>query len=67
MDNSIDDSLGEGESSVESTDRGRGLEDKEGEHEEPPGLSCAIPTSICYCGSQELWRISALGKWPIKV
>lgn len=49
MDNSIEDSFGKGESSVESADRGRGLEDEEevDAEEEGAGLGCAILELVC--------------------
>jgi hypothetical protein len=52
MDNKIEDSFGDGGSSVESADKGRGLE---AEEEEAAGVGCPMLEMGCYCCSQ---------KWP---
>ena len=55
MDRSIEDPFGVGESSVESADRGRGLdtEEEEEEEQEAAGLGGAILEIVCYCCSAE--------------
>jgi hypothetical protein len=51
IDNSIEDSFGEDEGSLESADKGRGLEDEGGK--EVPDLGCAILRLVYYCCSRE--------------
>jgi hypothetical protein len=61
MDRSIEDPFGVGESSVESADRGRGLDaEEEEEEEEAAGLGGAILEIVCYCCSRESREFSCL-------